>query len=57
MCPVMIVYVPHERYQGYAVTPYLWTPHTVDIQLLRIGNFVMLIIPGELTTMAGRRLR
>ena len=25
--------------------------------MLRVSNFVMLIMPGELTTMAGRRLR
>lgn len=25
--------------------------------MLRVGNLVMLIVPGELTTMAGRRLR
>ena len=25
--------------------------------MFRVGNFVMLIMPGELTTMAGRRLR
>lgn len=43
--------------QGYANTPYTWSPHVVDIQLLRVGNLVMLVIPGELTTMAGRRLR
>ncbi|KAI0343537.1 Neutral/alkaline nonlysosomal ceramidase [Trametopsis cervina] len=42
---------------GYATTPYLWSPHTVDIQMLRVGNVVMLIIPGELTTMSGRRIR
>ncbi|KAI5120168.1 hypothetical protein M0805_008435 [Coniferiporia weirii] len=42
---------------GYAHQPYNWSPSTVDIQMLRVGNFVMLIIPGELTTMAGRRLR
>ncbi|TFY76333.1 hypothetical protein EWM64_g7679 [Hericium alpestre] len=42
---------------GYAHTPYNWSPDTVDIQMLRVGNFVMLIMPGELTTMAGRRLR
>ncbi|KAA1470483.1 Neutral/alkaline nonlysosomal ceramidase [Dentipellis sp. KUC8613] len=42
---------------GYAHTPYNWSPNTVDIQLFRVGNVVMLIIPGELTTMAGRRLR
>ncbi|KAH8097107.1 Neutral/alkaline nonlysosomal ceramidase [Cristinia sonorae] len=42
---------------GYAHTPYEWSPTTVDIQMLRVGNLVMLIIPGEMTTMAGRRIR
>lgn len=42
---------------GYATTPYNWSPSTVDIQMLRVGNLVMLIMPGELTTMAGRRMR
>ncbi|KAF9525003.1 Neutral/alkaline nonlysosomal ceramidase [Crepidotus variabilis] len=42
---------------GYAHVPYEWAPNSVDIQMLRVGNFVMLIVPGELTTMAGRRLR
>jgi neutral ceramidase len=42
---------------GYAHTPYEWQPDTVDIQMLRVGQLVMLIAPGELTTMAGRRLR
>ncbi|KAF8622942.1 hypothetical protein AX15_006618 [Amanita polypyramis BW_CC] len=42
---------------GYAHTPYEWSPSIVDIQMLRVGNFVMLIMPGELTTMAGRRMR
>ncbi|KAI0262181.1 Neutral/alkaline nonlysosomal ceramidase [Gloeopeniophorella convolvens] len=42
---------------GYAHTPYDWSPTTVDIQMFRVGNLVMLIIPGELTTMAGRRIR
>ncbi|KAH8831641.1 ceramidase [Flagelloscypha sp. PMI_526] len=42
---------------GYATFPYRWTPDTVDIQILRVGQFVMAIVPGELTTMAGRRLR
>ncbi|KAJ6615452.1 Neutral/alkaline nonlysosomal ceramidase [Mycena sp. CBHHK59/15] len=43
--------------QGYASLPYAWSPSTVDIQMLKVGNLVMLIIPGELTTMSGRRLR
>jgi len=42
---------------GYAHLPYEWSPSTVDVQMLRVGNFVMLIMPGELTTMAGRRIR
>ncbi|KAF8706768.1 Neutral/alkaline non-lysosomal ceramidase, C-terminal, partial [Rhizoctonia solani] len=42
---------------GYANTPYPWQPSIVDIQMFRIGQLVMLIFPGELTTMAGRRLR
>ncbi|KAJ3969998.1 Neutral/alkaline nonlysosomal ceramidase [Lentinula raphanica] len=42
---------------GYADLPYQWSPSTVDIQMLRIGQLVMLIMPGELTTMSGRRIR
>ncbi|PBK90403.1 Neutral/alkaline nonlysosomal ceramidase [Armillaria gallica] len=42
---------------GYAHVPYEWSPSSVDIQMLRVGNFVMLIMPGELTTMSGRRIR
>ncbi|KAK2463027.1 hypothetical protein APHAL10511_004682 [Amanita phalloides] len=42
---------------GYAHVPYEWSPSTVNVQMLRVGNLVMLIIPGELTTMAGRRMR
>ncbi|CAK5273430.1 unnamed protein product [Mycena citricolor] len=42
---------------GYATFPYAWSPSTVDIQMLKIGNVVIALIPGELTTMAGRRLR
>ncbi|CEL52647.1 hypothetical protein RSOLAG1IB_05852 [Rhizoctonia solani AG-1 IB] len=42
---------------GYANTPYPWQPSIVDIQMFRIGQVVILIFPGELTTMAGRRLR
>ncbi|KAJ7062780.1 Neutral/alkaline nonlysosomal ceramidase [Mycena amicta] len=42
---------------GFATWPYAWSPSTVDIQLFKVGNLVMVIVPGELTTMAGRRLR
>ncbi|KAE9406821.1 Neutral/alkaline nonlysosomal ceramidase, partial [Gymnopus androsaceus JB14] len=42
---------------GYANLPYMWSPSTVDIQMFRIGQLVILVIPGELTTMSGRRIR
>ncbi|KAJ7121911.1 Neutral/alkaline nonlysosomal ceramidase [Mycena filopes] len=42
---------------GFAHEPYEWSPSTVNVQILRVGNFVILVIPGELTTMAGRRIR
>lgn len=32
-------------------------PAVVDIQILRVGQLVVLCVPGEFTTMAGRRLR
>src|SRR4051794_38032608 len=32
-------------------------PQVLPVQLLRIGNVAVLGVPGELTTMAGRRLR
>ncbi|KAH9888505.1 Neutral/alkaline nonlysosomal ceramidase [Cubamyces lactineus] len=42
---------------GFAHWPYEWSPNTVDIQMLRIGQLVILVMPGELTTMSGRRMR
>ncbi|KAL4435206.1 hypothetical protein ABPG77_001888 [Micractinium sp. CCAP 211/92] len=37
--------------------PYEWVPYIVEIQVLRIGQLVILAVPGEFTTMAGRRLK
>merc|ERR1719419_135464 len=37
--------------------PYAWHPTSVDTQILRVGSFAMLAVPGEFTTMSGRRLR
>ncbi|KAM7522112.1 hypothetical protein LguiA_012014 [Lonicera macranthoides] len=37
--------------------PYDWAPSILPIQILRIGQMVILSVPGEFTTMAGRRLR
>ncbi|KAI4171910.1 MAG: hypothetical protein LQ343_003987 [Gyalolechia ehrenbergii] len=42
---------------GETERPYLWTPNIVDVQLLRIGKFLIIVSPGEATTMAGRRWR
>lgn len=40
---------------GATLVPYQWAPNIVDIQLLRVGNFIMIISPGEATTIAGLR--
>jgi len=37
--------------------PYLWSPQIVETQILRIGQLMIAAVPGEFTTMAGRRLR
>lgn len=37
--------------------PYAWAPAILPVQILRIGQLVILSVPGEFTTMAGRRLR
>ncbi|PHH66912.1 hypothetical protein CDD81_5264 [Ophiocordyceps australis] len=40
---------------GEVKRPYEWTPNIVDIQTLRVGQFIIIVSPGEATTMAGRR--
>jgi neutral ceramidase len=42
---------------GEMSTPYDWAPSVLPIQILRVGQFIILSVPGEMTTMAGRRLR
>ncbi|KAF3552710.1 hypothetical protein F2Q69_00017577 [Brassica cretica] len=42
---------------GEMKTPYDWAPSILPVQMLRIGQLVILSVPGEFTTMAGRRLR
>jgi len=37
--------------------PYLWHPSVVETQILRLGQVMILAVPGEFSTMAGRRLR
>ncbi|KYK60387.1 neutral/alkaline nonlysosomal ceramidase [Drechmeria coniospora] len=40
---------------GEVSTPYEWTPNLVDIQTFRVGQLVIIVSSGEVTTMAGRR--
>ncbi|PIN12041.1 Ceramidase [Handroanthus impetiginosus] len=42
---------------GEMFSPYAWAPAILPIQILRLGKLVILSVPGEFTTMAGRRLR
>ncbi|KAL2172144.1 hypothetical protein VTG60DRAFT_145 [Thermothelomyces hinnuleus] len=42
---------------GEMNTPYAWTPNIVDVQTLRVGQFIIIVSPSEATTMAGRRWR
>jgi len=37
--------------------PYPWDPEHLPVQMLRIGQLVILAVPTEFTTMSGRRLR
>ncbi|KAK3164819.1 hypothetical protein QOZ80_1AG0025230 [Eleusine coracana subsp. coracana] len=42
---------------GEMKEPYDWAPAILPIQIIRISQLVILCVPGEFTTMAGRRLR
>lgn len=37
--------------------PYMWHPKVVPTQIIMIGQIVVVGLPGEFTTMAGRRVR
>ena len=37
--------------------PYPWAAQVLPLQVIRLGRFFVLVVPSELTTMAGRRLR
>lgn len=37
--------------------PYSWQPTVLPVQILRIGNILNVALPGEFTTMSGRRVR
>lgn len=40
---------------GEITTPYQWTPNIVDVQVFRVGQLLIIVSPGEASTMAGRR--
>lgn len=40
---------------GEIDTPYQWTPNVVDVQVFRVGQLLIVVSPGEASTMAGRR--
>ncbi|KAK3328383.1 Neutral/alkaline nonlysosomal ceramidase [Cercophora scortea] len=40
---------------GEMTVPYQWTPNIVDVQVFRVGQLLIIVSPGEATTMAGRR--
>lgn len=40
---------------GEISQPYPWTPNIVDIQVLRVGQLLIIVSPSEATTMSGRR--
>jgi len=42
---------------GEMSTPYAWSPNIIDVQALRVGQFLIIVSPSEATTMAGRRWR
>ncbi|KAI1100091.1 neutral ceramidase [Jackrogersella minutella] len=42
---------------GEMTEPYAWSPNIIDVQMLRVGQFVIIISPSEATTMSGRRWR
>ncbi|RTG81857.1 neutral ceramidase [Schistosoma bovis] len=38
-------------------TPYPWQPSIVETQIVSIGSLLIVALPGEFTTMSGRRIR
>ncbi|XP_043912351.1 neutral ceramidase [Protopterus annectens] len=42
---------------GELSKPVPWHPDIVDVQIITIGNLAIVAVPGEFTTMSGRRLR
>jgi neutral ceramidase len=45
-----------SEYKRGALREYPWTAHILPIQLARLGNICLVGFPGEITTVAGKRL-
>ena len=39
------------------IKPHPWTPTVLPLQIVQVGQLVIIAVPGEFTTMSGRRLR
>eukprot|EP01065_Artemidia_motanka_P040940 TRINITY_DN522_c0_g1_i1.p1 TRINITY_DN522_c0_g1~~TRINITY_DN522_c0_g1_i1.p1 ORF type:complete len:828 (+),score=322.04 TRINITY_DN522_c0_g1_i1:61-2484(+) len=48
---------PVLLFTGMYHLPWHWHPDIVEVQLIRIGDFFIAGVPGEFTTMSGRRFR
>ncbi|MEQ2291906.1 Neutral ceramidase, partial [Ameca splendens] len=42
---------------GEMNSPLPWHPQIVDVQIITVGSVAVIAVPGEMTTMSGRRLR
>ena len=47
----------NTRTVGSMTWPYPWAPKIVPLQIMSIGQLVIVAVPGEFTTMAGRLLK
>nr|XP_051679868.1 neutral ceramidase isoform X2 [Oryctolagus cuniculus] len=48
---------PILLHTGELSKPHPWHPDIIDVQIITIGSLAITAIPGEFTTMSGRRLR
>nr|XP_027805056.1 neutral ceramidase [Marmota flaviventris] len=48
---------PVLLHTGELSKPHPWHPDIVDVQIITLGSLAITAIPGEFTTMSGRRLR
>lgn len=50
-------FIKLRTFEWQMTLPYEWQPKIVATQVALIGNVVIAGVPGEFTTMSGRRLR